>query len=629
VHICSMQVTAHDDGIGIFVGAGDILCEHITLKELSVNAAGMSAIQTDAGRYLSICDNRVVMQDVPSAFHAVFVTADDVLIEHNEIFVTPGRIQEINANLEAGFNLTPGIKVAAGRGGLHLGGTSDRVRVIDNLIKGGISNGISLGTVDEIDANGEFSGPRIGWVANRFDPCDPCAPGTTYVPPNDGEDGTPTLQSAGTLYDIRIERNRISNFGLNGIGVVVFFNLDAEDEFISVNNLQILGNTISECLFRDLEQIPDDMEQAMGYGGVSLADVDNLVIQDNVIKDNGPDHLDPVCGIFVLHAEGIDISRNRILNNGEKTRESANSAKSGPRGGINIIFTTAPKMLVSVRRQLYPRQNGVPALTVHDNIVSQPLGRALSVTALGPVSVHGNQFTSQGFVFKLGAPSFLASAVYIFNLGVSNELYFQQLLFSGKASSDIPVAAAVQDDSDFLVEPRAGLDSQRFFAYLGNGNVLFNDNQVMLDLTDQTGFQLGITSIAIMTLDDLAFEDNQCDISYDFVFDEVFLTNALVIGWTLRFHGNRIKESIFGTLFSALTMSLFANVTAHNQATHCIRAVNLVPVGSGNLINSPNTIMFDIFGLCGDKDPIGLGSLGNRNLSQARGQSHTTLLLLR
>ena len=620
--IRSMQISAHDDGIGILLREVTGTPERISLQELLVNAATLSAIQADAGRYLSICNNSVVMQDVPGAYHAVFITADDVLIEHNEITVA------ISLDPVAGTVPVAGTIAAAGRGGLHLGGTCERVQVIDNMIDGGISNGISLGSVVEIDASGDFAGPQIGWVANQNDPCDPCAPGTVYVPPDDGSGGTPTYESAGPLYDICIERNRILNFGLNGIGVIVFFNLDAEDEFISVNNLQILGNTISDCLFRDLEPIPDDMESSMGYGGISLADVDNLVIQDNVIKDNGPNHLEPICGVFVLHGEGIDISRNRILNNGEKTLESANSAKSGPRGGINIIFTTAPKIPIFIDDDFYPRQNGVPALTAHDNIVAQPLGRALSVTALGPVCVHGNQFTSQGFVFKLGAPSFLAATVYIFNLGVSNEIYFQQLLFSGETSADVPAAAAVQDDSDFLIEPQAGLDSQRLFGYLGNGNVMFNDNQVMLDLTDQTGFQLGITSIAIMTLDDLAFEDNQCDISYDFIFDEFFLTNTFVIGWTLRFQGNRIKESIYGTLYSALTISLFANITAHNQGTHCIRAFNLVPVGSGNLINGPNSILFDIFGLCGQIDPIGFTNQTNASLSTANNQNQATLQLL-
>ena len=615
VRIRNMRISAHDDGVGVLISGDTITPEYISLKELSLQAATRSAIQADAGRYLTIKDNSVLMQDVASAFHALFITADDVLIEHNDIRVARAATGAADTDL-----------VAAGRGGLQLGGTSERVQVIDNLIKGGIGNGITLGTVVEVDESGEVVGEPEGWVANKDDPCDPCAPGTIYVPPDDGSGDIPAYQSAGTLYDIRIERNRILNFGLNGIGVVAFFDLEGADEFISVNNLQILGNTISHCLFRELEQIPESMEEAMGYGGISLADVDNLVVQDNVIKDNGPSHIEPICGIFVLHAEGIDISRNRILNNGGKTVEPASAARPGPRGGIHIIFATAPKVPVEIFNEIYPRQNGVPALTAHDNIVSQPLGRALSITALGPVSVHGNQFTSQGFIFRANAPSFLASTVYIFNLGISNELYLQQLLFSGETLDDVTAVGTAQQDPEFIVEAQAGLDTQQFFAYLGNGNILFNDNQVMLDLTDQTGFQLGIASIVIVTLDDLAFEDNQCDISYDLIFDEFLLTNAIAFGWTARITGNRFKESIVGTLLSAVTLSLFANQTLLNQATHCIWSFNLI--GAANLVDSPNTILFDIFGLCRDKDPVGLLQQGTGTLAQANRQPQSTLTLL-
>ena len=54
-------------------------------------------------------------------------------------------------------------------------------------------------------------------------------------------------------------------------------------------------------------------------------------------------------------------------------------------------------------------QNGMPAAKVHDNIVSVPLGQALAMIALGPVSVLGNQFTSRGMVLDLQSPSFWAS----------------------------------------------------------------------------------------------------------------------------------------------------------------------------------------------------------------------------
>ena len=45
--------------------------------------------------------------------------------------------------------------------------------------------------------------------------------------------------SGSELYEIRIERNRITGMGLAGIGVVGFFDLSAADEFISVVGLDI------------------------------------------------------------------------------------------------------------------------------------------------------------------------------------------------------------------------------------------------------------------------------------------------------------------------------------------------------------------------------------------------------
>ncbi len=591
VSVRDLRVTAHDDGIGVLVDAEQIAPRHIVLERLQLAAVRRSAIEVDAGQFVSVRANRVDMGDVPSAYHGIFVTADDVLIEHNEVRVTrtapaPGAVA------------TPPGTVDAGRGGLHLGGTSERVQVIDNLLEGGMGNGITLGSLVEVDVESTLRGPRLGWVIGLDDPCDPCGPGGILIPPGGGVEGDePQYQSAGALYDIRIERNRILGFGLNGIGVVGFFDLDGSDEFVSVNGLQILGNQIEHCLFRELEAVPEDMLESMGYGGISLADVENAEIHDNRIVDNGPDHLMPVCGIYVLHAEGLDIARNRIVNNGAKTDQSANEASAGARAGIWVQFATAPKVVVEIFDRLYPRQNGVPAASVHGNIVSQPLGRALSVTALGPVSVLDNQLTSQGFVFAAGAPSFAVSCVYLFNLGISNELYLQQFLFSGETLDDTPVANPV--DPDFYIVSQPGLDTRRLFGYLGNGNIECNDNQILLDLIDRTGIKLGITSIAVVSLDDVSFQDNQCDIANDFVFDEIHLSQAIVIGWSVRVQSNRFKEGIVGALFSALTMSFFANFTLVNQATHCIFGFNLF---GGNEDVEPNHVLFDLFNLCGDDD---------------------------
>ncbi|TQV87757.1 right-handed parallel beta-helix repeat-containing protein [Aliikangiella coralliicola] len=625
IQLKHFAITAHAQGIGVHVTTSQqeqpIISRHLSFKQLILNGATRSAIQVDHAQFVEVVDNLVIMEDVSSDFHSIFITADDVLIEHNQLLVarTIDPVAGIAANQSvSGF-------ASAARGGLHIGGTSERVRIIDNLIQGGISNGITLGSVEDVNRDPNSPFYLIGWIINLNDPCDPCAPGSIYIPPPvivNGGDG-PDYRSRGTIYDLTIERNRILNFGLNGIGVLAFFNLEGTDEFISVSDLLITGNQIENCLIRQLAETPDEMLTSMGYGGISLADVENGVIRENHIIDNGDNYLEPNCGIYLLHGEGVDISDNRILNNGAKTDQAAEGASRGARGGIWIEFATAPKVFVESLEQLYPRQNGVPAVKIHNNIVTQPLGRALSINALGPVSVEGNQLTSQGFVFDSNAPSFLVSSVYIFNLGISNELYLQQLLYSGEEFDDLPVSAP--PDDDFYIISQPGLDSRRLFGYLGNGNVMFNDNQVMLDLTDQTGFKIGIMSVGIFTLDDLSFQNNQCDISFDFVLDEIYISQSLMFGWTLRVNGNRFKESMLGALFSAITFGLFGNITSRNQGTHCIRAFNAV---ASNLIQGPNHVIFDFFNACGD-NLFNQGTAGGSSLGgQSTGGGQSVLRLL-
>src|SRR5207248_1465134 len=105
-------------------------------------------------------------------------------------------------------------------------------RVINNLIQGGIGNGITLGSVIEVDEEGNDTGTIFGWVINVNDPCNPCKPGSVFIPPPP-TGGSPTRwASAGALYDIRLEGNRVHDMGLNGIGVVGFFDLRVAEEMI-------------------------------------------------------------------------------------------------------------------------------------------------------------------------------------------------------------------------------------------------------------------------------------------------------------------------------------------------------------------------------------------------------------
>jgi hypothetical protein len=581
IRIESLQLVAHATAPGILVSKTPESRE-IALWHLLIRAATRSAIEVQGGSFVTVRSCRIMMDDTASPWPGVFVTADDVLIEENVIQVH--RSAPPPPSLAAVAPPAGPAAASAGRGGLQIGGTSERVRVIDNLIQAGIGNGITLGSLEQVNPAGTVIGVLIGWVVNAFDPCDPCAPGDTYLPPPVGEGDEPRYQSAGPLYDILIERNRIFDMGLNGIGVVAFFDLAAADEFITVEGLRILGNEIRGCLRRPLASIPTHMIDAMGYGGISLADVEHLLIEDNTIEENGPNHLEPVCGVFVLHGEGIDLSHNRILNNGRKTAQPPHTAKDGRRGGINIALAIAPTVPTPIGRQVYPNQNGVPAAKIHDNVVSQPLGQALSLTALGPVSVLDNHLTSRGMVLKLNppSPSFIAATVAILNLGMSNELYAQLTNFSGvlQGGAVDSLAAGPTLTGDAVLAPREDLDDKRAGQYLANGNVLFADNRCDLNLLE-TGVGFAISSIAIFSLDDIGFHDNQCDAN---LLDDYVLAQALLFGVSLRVSDNRFKEGLVNAFYSAVTVG-FMNATTNNQSTHCLLVVGLIAalkLDSGN-----------------------------------------------
>ena len=581
VTITGLGVISDPDGIGVLVESSpqspdlDISSEAtliVELSDLGVLGGPRSAIEVREADQVTIRDCLVLLRDQPTTWPGIFFMGEDGLIERNQIRVLAS---------PDGGDQTPGLAPAApsagaALGGIQLAGLSARVRVAHNLIQGGNGNGITLGSIVEFDDDGLEIQVFYGWVINVNDPCFPCAPGDSFIPRRpggEGEDGEgPRIEPAGPLEDIKIEENRILDMGLNGIGVIGFFDLSALDLFISVEGLEILGNEIRGCLQRRIAPIPESMQNAMGYGGIALADVERLAIRDNVIEDNGPDHLQPVNGIFVLHGEGIDISRNRVLNNGAKTTEPARDAAAGRRGGVSIVYAVAPMVPVLIGRSFFPRQDGTPALIMQENVVTAPLGRALTLVAYGPVIVQGNALTSRGMILPRGDlldSTFLASSVLIANLGVSNELYGQVLLYAllnqGRVKPGGRANVDFTDDFTIRRTSRPGLDDLWFGQYLANGNVSFTDNQVVCDMLE-TGLSFSLFSIVILSLDDIAFNDNQCDAS---LLDDFLLSQAMLFGFSLRCSNNRFKEGILNALFSAITFGLF-NTTTGNQSTHCL-----------------------------------------------------------
>ena len=587
---------------GLFMqGEDNLPLERIMLAELEITSRDHSAVMGRGGRFVTIANCSLAMHPQPETFRedatlgrepVVFLTGDDLLVENNSII----------ARLEENRERAP-------HGGLHIGGGSNQVEVSNNRITGGNGNGITLGsfryqTVKESDdflrLRGVTASPVYG-VSIRVDDN-----GCLRIVPDPqtptGEDGEPMVPVADEpLSDVRIIGNDIYGMGSSGISVARFFNLETSPDFITVNRLTIEGNRIRSCMALALENISPAFRENAGYGGIALADAEYLVIRNNVIEDNGIDHLDPICGVFILYGEGIDIKGNRILRNG-RPADAESSPAPGQRGGIVISMAQPRKEYIAPFRNSPLgkassdwtgfRQDGVPAVRVHGNIVVSPEGRAVKVVAVGPVAVQANQLTAHGSNslnrtpipgpprettsdFRISAAAgvpyadrsattnplaaFLdalgGSVVSILNLGISNEIYLQLFGFSGLGMVDR------------FPDPELQNEDVRLFV---GGDILFNDNQVVLDALGPA-VTLSASSVLLLSLDDISMSGNQCDCDMGF---DLVGTNALVLGWSLRVSDNRFQEGVFNSLLSALTIGLMNSTTA-NQGTHCFWAWGL------------------------------------------------------
>lgn len=551
---------------------------NIRIESLVFTLGSECAVAALASTQVSIVDCDVQMMDARSSVPGLYLQVHGGSVEGS-------RIVGIDV-----AKLRDDVALAAdGRGasGIQIAGGSRDVHIAENLIGGMSGQGITLGSLEDTDDRGGDRTPVFGRPLDHSDPCGDRLPLSTLilsrymhfvlkVPRR--------RQAADPVQDVHIERNRILATGLDGIGVAGFFDLSEVDEFVSVRGLQIFDNQIVGCLRNEAPPIEPAMKDSMGYGGIALADVSGLEIRDNVIEQNGVNNPQPVCGIFILHGEGVQISGNRILANGGRPRVLPNKlflgkVGNGRLGGIQVVFAVAPvaapaaslqkiAALAAVQIKV-PEPAGPPALDVHHNVVHSPVGPALFATALGPVSVRDNQLSS-GAVLDPAHPSVLAPGVaFVFNLGVSNEAYAQQILFASTASAP---------------KISAGLDDLRAGGRLVNGNILFTGNQCSLDLLE-VGRSGAFASLTLASLDDVAVHNNQSDCNLG-LRDDFMVTNAFVLGASTRVSGNRFKEGLFQSAYSAMTMGIL-NTTNGNQSTHCLSVK-----GPAALLNSaPNTVL--------------------------------------
>lgn len=571
-------------------------CDGVALEDMAIESGPRSAVQIDNARHVQVRRCLIQMRDEDTVWQAIYARGDDILIEHNIIEVIdprdlkagivpgaprlPPKLGDPKAPSSVHTRPDPVWRGEATRGGIQLAGGSDRVRIAHNLIRGGIWNGITLGSLTAVDGRPDDDIPDKPQPPDRCHPCEPPDLSDDEI----GDDGRPRYVSTGDLYDIEIVANRITDMGINGIGVVRYFDLAKGGDLIGVHGLRIADNVIARCLYRDPGRPRDAFALLIAYGGISLAKVTDLRIIGNEIVQNGNRFQLPVCGVFALIVQGLQVDANRIVDNGPRDGV-LREPQPGIRGGVHVwlvlpqIEAPAAAMLASDLKadtRLVPR-NGATTLMVRDNVIVAPLGRALTCFAVGPATVARNRLVTQGNT-GTGLDR-IAATVLIGDLGLSNEwtlglLSLLVLMIAGggkfddrKIFCEYARTFGVYDTS--RKPPALWPPLVRRWA---TGKLLLSENQITLDVIDDEGL-LGITSVLVASLDDVAMVDNQIEISST---QQVYVFANLAIGGSVRMADNRFSETWMRAAYSGVSMGLM-NTTTGNQSTHCMRANAMLP----------------------------------------------------
>ena len=548
----------------------------ITVEDLVITASTLPAILADTVTLLQVDRNRVAMKNVPSRWPAVWVSGTEIRILHNWLGIQsrasdlewlPATVEADLASEPQGGGAGATSSAAVHPGGIQIAGASSGaptkdVFVKENEIDAAGWNGITLGSLTILDAKGNDTGTISGITIELPGPCDTKI--KLQIPvTSPGQPGSRVVV-AGELVDIQINCNRIRNTGACGIGPVGFFDPKGGPEVVAIQNLSITANTISRTLLREVTGLPQAFSGA--FGAICIPYVENLIVRDNVIMDFGFRPGDPVCGIFVLYGQVVDISRNEVLETRDwNLTTQVEVVPGGIRGGIVVASATPPSFTTSA--SLYSKANslgtayiapsfvpGVPALRVEHNIVRGATGDALEAIGFGPFSIVNNHLSTAGTIRATGVPA-LAQTVFIMNLG---------------HSIDFP---AVGKFSSLGQNQQAGATFQsRGSGTTSNGAVTFTDNMCQLEgrITRPHAF----SSVMIASLDDLIFGNNQCWIDA-ITGPATIALDAMLSASFVQVTGNRFQEVLGSVAASGFTVGLL-NITGHNISSHCLFATGLL-----------------------------------------------------
>ncbi|MEM9332140.1 MAG: DUF6519 domain-containing protein [Pseudomonadota bacterium] len=596
-------------------------CNNLTFEKMFIRGRDKSAL------WLNWCDETLI-KDCNIELRALSVSrADNPLMGlHPGIFILGTDLDIIGNWIGPETGLSADMRPMAG---IHIGGDSETVLIADNEIEGGKGNGITLGHIEWVTTDSTVTVTPWSWwfdVTINNAGCFVFDFGIT--PPSVSTNDVWEPRSGGEITGLTIERNTIHDMGLSGISVFYFFDLTQVEDYIALSTVTIRDNLICNNLTGDLATPGLTRAYTQGFGGITLAAVDDLVITRNRICDNGVESDAPISGVFALYAEGVSLHHNEIYNNGASGED-----QPGRFGGVNIGWCVTrydaddPDSLAAVASRK-------AALAMTNNFVDSPNGPALKVVALGPVMVNDNRLigavrdpTVFAQILALlmgqslggaGVGAFLASLLLLENISRGSfaswrpavaEVLIEAL---GGAAVSIFNAGWLEEITDIIagtgesVEIRVG------------GETMFNDNQVNLMPKPNQG-RVMISSVFVSSMDDVSINGNQLEI--DRLTPFAFI-NTFALGSSVRMSDNRMQETFFRCTFSGWAYSLFAANQVLNQGTHCFLATSLFGPGDPFVIADANQSMGEIFGRAGYPvfDNFRCERIGS-NLSDLAGQS--------
>ena len=368
----------------------------------------------------------------------------------------------------------------------------------------------------------------------------------------------------------------------------------------------ITGNTISGSL-----QDVVTPSSLFGYGAICIPDVQNLIIRDNIVTDFGNSPGAPVCGIFVLNGELVDISGNQILETRDWSAISGNTpSTSGIYAGVMLMYVTPPGLnqaavgsawtsSSAAGNPLAPLyQPGLPALRVENNVVRVALGLALEAIGFGPFSITGNHLSTGGAV-SVVQEVLLAQQVQAQQLqapqGLEQEQAQQEQQQQQQQPPSLgsaPLTVAILN-LGLAIEVYAGVSFGKLYAYgtqsafaatnnpLSNsssGAVLFINNICQLEA--RVSGVTGLASVEIFSLDHVIFANNHCWLDGS----ETAWMDTLILAASLHVCSNRFQESVGSVFISTFTFALL-NMTTLNISTY-----PLFPFGPTGLITTGNNL---------------------------------------